>query len=148
MLIGKKVPVGVHRQRDGAMPHDGFDHVRMNALQREPGTAGMAEGMEVQCFALVVRDRQEVAFFSLAAGLGIVPYFVQPGLAGRGQVRPEHIGNVPFIGHGENTGRGCFGGHEHAQLHGQVRLDILFGLLAVLGVLGLAANVGLLAGKE
>jgi hypothetical protein len=36
VLIGEKMPVGVHRQRDAAMPHDGLDDVRLNALQGQP----------------------------------------------------------------------------------------------------------------
>ena len=58
----------------------------MNALQGQPGTAGVAQAMEVERFPVVIRDGQEVAFLTLGAGVGIVLHFVQPLLTGRGEV--------------------------------------------------------------
>ena len=70
VLIGEKMPVSVHRQRDARMTHDGLDDVRLDALQCQPRARGVTQGVKVEFFPFVVRDGQEIAFLSFDAGLG------------------------------------------------------------------------------
>jgi hypothetical protein len=43
------------------MTHHGLDDVRVNALQGQPGAAGMTQGIEVENFPFVVLDGQKIA---------------------------------------------------------------------------------------
>ncbi|HEV3144840.1 MAG TPA: hypothetical protein VGZ47_13200 [Gemmataceae bacterium] len=148
MLIGQKMPVGVHRERDSAVPHDRLDDVRMNALQGQPRAAGMPQSVEVESFTSVIGHGQEIALLAFGQEFGGVLHFAQPMLSGQGQVAAKHVGNRPFIGHGKHVGRGGFRGHKVAQFFSEVRLDVLPCFLPVLGVLCAAADEGLVAGQE
>jgi len=66
------------------MAHHRPDDIWVNALQGQPRSGRVSETVKIQDFALVVLDRQKVAFLSFGAGFGMVLEFVQPSLAGLG----------------------------------------------------------------
>jgi hypothetical protein len=81
-------------------------------------------------------------------GLGIMFHLIQPGLAGRGQVATEHVRHAPFVRQSEHACSWRLRGDNTAELFSEVRLDVLPGFLLVLGVLGPATDIWLLAGKK
>jgi len=58
MLTRQKMAVCVHSQRNGRVPHDGLDDVGMDAVERKPGAARVAQRMEVERFGLMVAHHQ------------------------------------------------------------------------------------------
>jgi hypothetical protein len=64
-LSREEVPVGVHGERDGAMPHYGLHRLRVCSRHSQPSPTGVTQGVKVQGFALMVHGSQEVALIPL-----------------------------------------------------------------------------------
>ena len=64
LLAWEEVPVGVHCQRNGRMPHHCLYRLNGNASHRQPRPAGMPQAMEVDELAIVVCGVQEVALLT------------------------------------------------------------------------------------
>ncbi len=53
-LAGKEMAIRIHSQRDLRAPHDGLNDLGMLAGKGEPGTAGVAQAVEVETLAFEV----------------------------------------------------------------------------------------------
>lgn len=66
-LTGKQVPVGIHRQRNGRMPHDRLNDLRCDPLHCQPNAASVTKAVKVERLAVMVLAGQEIAFLASRA---------------------------------------------------------------------------------
>ena len=67
----------------------------------------MTQGVKVELFPFVVFRRQEIALSAFSEGFNVVLYFVEPSLAGFGEIGAEHVGNILFRRECEHGCRRC-----------------------------------------
>jgi hypothetical protein len=141
LLAGEQVPVGVHRQRDRGVTHDGLDHFHMCARHRQPRAARVPQSVEVQYRTVVIHVGQEVALLAPGVFVGIVLRLAQPPFSGVGQIIPQHAGDVRLVAKTEHGSLRGLVGNVRPQICCKFRLDVLPGHFAVLRAAGLAGDV-------
>ena len=97
--------------------------------------------MKVEHFAVVVFRYQKIALFSPAVFVRIMLGLLQPCLACRCQVIPQHSGQIGFVGQIEYRGLRGFGCDVRLQIHRQLALDVLASILLVFSRPALARDV-------
>ena len=78
----------------------------MCSRHRQPTTAGVPQGVEVERVAVVVLRVKEVALLAVGELFGITPSFVEPCRASRFQISPEHLGHLVILRQSEHRGLG------------------------------------------
>ena len=57
LLAGEEVAVGIHRQRDERVPHNGLDRLGIGAAPHQPGSARMPQAVKVEDFLFVIHGQ-------------------------------------------------------------------------------------------
>lgn len=114
---GEEVAVGVEGEGDAGVPHHGLDHLRLDATHGQPGSAGVAERVEVEGVPSGVGRSQEAV--AMRAGP-----IIEMKLQRMAEIAAEQFGEPLVVGDGERQppGEAC----------GQAAGDPLLGVLAVL----------------
>src|SRR5688572_16111457 len=89
--------IRVHRQHDGAVSHYRLHGLGVGTIYGQPGSSGMAEGVEVECLSSVVLSKKEVRLPPAIQLLRLVFCLVQPRFTGSLKVGPKHAGEVTFM---------------------------------------------------
>lgn len=142
LLSWEQVTGSVHRQRDRTVSHYVLYSLGMGARHGQPDPAGMAEAVEVQTLASVVRVGREIGLLTPSVLLGILLGDFDPCRSSRSQIGSEHRCGLILVWHCKNRGTRCLGSNMPTQLSSEIGLNVLPGILAILGAGCLGPNEG------